>query len=163
YLADRSRRVAEGDRRTTLTAIGLAAVPIGLVFLQPDFGTALVYGAALAGVLFVAGTGWAHLATIGAVTVLGALLVLWILPAVGAGGVRGRGVAGATQTALDYLPEHATDFVFASLAEQRGFVGATILLLLYLLVVWRGLRIVTVARDGFCSIVAGGIVVAFLF
>jgi rod shape determining protein RodA len=200
YLADRSRRVAEGDRRTTLTAIGLAAVPIGLVFLQPDFGTALVYGAALAGVLFVAGTRWAHLATIGALTVLGALLVLWILPAagvhtlkpyqeqrlvgftnpshdpagstyninqsitaVGAGGVRGRGVQGATQTALDYLPEHATDFVFASLAEQRGFVGATILLLLYLLVVWRGLRIVTVARDGFCSIVAGGIVVAFLF
>jgi len=200
YLADRSRRVAEGDRRTTLTAIGLAALPICLVFVQPDFGTALVYTAALAGVLFVAGTRWVHLATIGVVAVVGALLILWILPAagvhplkpyqeqrivgftnpskdpagstyninqsitaVGAGGVRGRGVQGATQTALDYLPEHATDFVFASLAEQRGFVGATILLLLYLLVVWRGLRIVTVARDGYCSIVAGGIVVAFLF
>src|SRR6266849_5600978 len=45
YLADRSRRVAEGDRRTTLKAIGLAALPVGLVFLQPDFGTALVYAA----------------------------------------------------------------------------------------------------------------------
>ena len=53
--------------------------------------------------------------------------------AVGAGGLRGRGVAGATQTGLDYLPEHATDFAFASLAEQRGFLGASILLLLYLL------------------------------
>src|SRR5207244_667199 len=82
---------------------------------------------------------------------------------VGAGGLRGRGVAGATQTSLDYLPEHATDFVFAPLAEQRGFVGTAILLLLYLLVVWRGLRIVTISRDGFSSIVAGGIVVAFLF
>jgi rod shape determining protein RodA len=200
YLADRHRRVAEGDSRVTLTAIALAAVPTGLVFLQPDFGTALVYAAALAGVLFVAGTRWTHLAVVGVVAVVGALLVLWILPAegfhvlkpyqeqrlvgftnpshdpagstynvnqsitaVGAGGVRGRGIVGATQTELDYLPEHATDFVFASLAEQRGFVGATILLLLYLLVVWRGLRIVTVARDGFCSIVAGGIVVAFLF
>src|SRR5262249_18614071 len=60
----------------------------------------------------------------------------------GAGGVRGRGVAGATQTSLDYLPEHATDFAFASLAEQRGFFGAAVLLLLYLLVVWRGLKIV---------------------
>ena len=65
--------------------------------------------------------------------------------AVGAGGLRGRGIAGATQTRLDYLPEHATDFAFASLAEQRGFVGASILLLLYLLVVWRGLKIVTTA------------------
>ena len=200
YLADRSRQVTEGDRRTTLKALGLGLVPIGLVFLQPDFGTALVYAAALVGLLFVAGTRWTHLAVVGAAAVVGTLLVLWILPgagvhvlksyqeqrlvgftnpskdpsgatynvnqsiiSVGAGGLRGRGVAGATQTSLDYLPEHATDFVFASLAEQRGFVGTAILLLLYLLVVWRGLRIVTIARDGFSSIAAGGIVVAFLF
>src|SRR5439155_23893732 len=83
--------------------------------------------------------------------------------AVGAGGFKGRGVAGATQTNFDYLPEHATDFVFASLAEERGFVGAAILLCLYLLVVWRALRVITVARDLFSSIVAGGIVVALLF
>src|SRR2546430_12359979 len=83
YLADRSRRIADGDRRTTLTAIGLGLVPIGLVFLQPDFGTALVYGAALVGVLFVAGTRWTHLASVAAATVAGALLVLWILPAAG--------------------------------------------------------------------------------
>ena len=83
--------------------------------------------------------------------------------AVGAGGLRGRGVEGATQTNLAYLPEHATDFVFASLAEQRGFFGASGLLLLYLLVLWRGIRIVSVAPDGFTTIVAGGIVVALLF
>jgi rod shape determining protein RodA len=83
--------------------------------------------------------------------------------AVGAGGLDGRGVAGATQTNLLYLPEHATDFVFASFAEQRGFFGTAVLLCLYLLVVWRGLRIITVARDLFSAIVAGGIVVAFLF
>ena len=53
----------------------------------------------------------------------------------------------ASQTRLDYLPEHETDFVFASFAEQRGFFGAAILLLLYLLVVWRGLRVMTVAGD----------------
>ena len=85
------------------------------------------------------------------------------ITAVGAGGVDGRGVHGATQTSLNYLPEHDTDFVFASLAEQRGFVGAAILLLLYLLVVWRGLRIMASARDAFCAIAAGGIVFMFIF
>lgn len=85
------------------------------------------------------------------------------ITAVGSGGLTGRGVAGATQTRLDYLPEHATDFVFASLAEQRGFVGCSILLLLYLLVVWRGLRVITVSRDLYGAAVAGGLVFAFLF
>jgi rod shape determining protein RodA len=85
------------------------------------------------------------------------------ITAVGSGGLDGRGVDSATQTRLDYLPEHATDFVFASFAEQRGFVGAAILLLLYLLVVWRGLRVITVAGDMFGAVVAGGVVVAFLF
>jgi rod shape determining protein RodA len=85
------------------------------------------------------------------------------ITAVGAGGLRGRGVLGATQTRLNYLPEHATDFAFASLAEERGFFGASILLLLYLLVVWRALKIVASARDLYCAIVAGGIAFMFLF
>jgi rod shape determining protein RodA len=85
------------------------------------------------------------------------------IAAVGSGEVRGRGVRNATQTRLNFLPEHGTDFVFASFSEQRGFVGASILLALYLLVLWRGLRIVTVARDLYSAIVAGGIVIALLF
>ncbi len=85
------------------------------------------------------------------------------ITAVGSGGAKGRGVQGATQTKLNYLPEHATDFAFASLAEQRGFLGAGFLLMLYLLVVWRGLKVVAAARDRFSAIVAGGIVFAFLF
>ena len=85
------------------------------------------------------------------------------ITAVGAGGLDGRGVSGATQTTLNYLPEHATDFAFASLAEQRGFVGAAFLLGLYVVVVWRGLRLMTAARDAFAMIVAGGIVVALVF
>jgi len=83
--------------------------------------------------------------------------------AVGSGGLEGRGIAGATQTLLDYLPNDDTDFAFASLAEQRGFFGASLLLLLYLVVVWRGLKIVTGARDLFGAILAGGIVFGFLF
>jgi rod shape determining protein RodA len=198
FLADRARRL--GETTTVLQAIGYAAIPMLLVFVQPDVGTAMVYAVALAAVLFVAGTRWTHLAVLGGVAVALALLVLWILPsagihvlkpyqqqritgfthpstdpagatynlaqsinAVGSGGFRGRGVAGATQTNYHFLPEHATDFAFASLAEERGFVGVSVLLLLYLLVVWRGLKIVAVARDAFSAIAAGGIVVAFLF
>ena len=83
--------------------------------------------------------------------------------AVGAGGTSGRGVSGSSQTNLNYLPESQTDFAFAAFAEQRGFLGVCGLLLLYLLVVWRGLKIVTIARDQFSAIVAGGIVFAFVF
>jgi rod shape determining protein RodA len=198
FLADRARRIH--STRTVVTAVGLGLVPMALVFGQPDLGTALVYGAALAAVLFVAGVRWLHMALLALATALVATSVLWLLPAagvqvlkpyqaqritgfthpssdpsgatynitqsltaVGSGGATGRGVTGASQTRLDYLPEHATDFVFASFAEQRGFFGVAILLLLYLLVVWRGLRIVTVAEDLFSAIVAGGVVFAFLF
>ena len=198
FLAERSRRLHEF--RTTLTALGLASVPIFLVFLQPDFGTALVYCAAVGAVLFVAGSPWTHITAIAAGAIGLAVLVLAVLPAaglpilkpyqqkrltsflnpdqdpggttynitqsknaIGAGQLRGRGVDNATQTTLNFLPEHHTDFVFASLAEERGFVGAALLLMLYLLVVWRGLRIVTLAREPFSAIVAGGLVFALLF
>jgi rod shape determining protein RodA len=85
------------------------------------------------------------------------------IAAVGSGQFHGRGPKNATQTRLNFLPEHGTDFVFASYSEQRGFVGASVLLALYLLVLWRALRIVTVARDLYSAVVAGGIVVALLF
>jgi rod shape determining protein RodA len=198
FLADRYKRI--GDARTVLAMLGLAIPPVVLVFVQPDIGSALVYVAALAAVLFVAGTRWPHLAVVWAVAALMVVSVLWLLPsagfnvlkpyqqkritgflhsdkdprgstynvtqskiAVGSGGTDGRGVQGSTQTNLNYLPEHATDFAFASLAEQRGFLGAGFLLMLYLLVVWRGLKVVTVARDAFSAIAAAGIVFALLF
>src|SRR5207247_466858 len=66
------------------------------------------------------------------------------------------------QTRSNYLPEHATDFAFASLAEQRGFLGASVLLLLYLLVIWRAIKVITLARDAFAAVVAGGIAFALL-
>ena len=198
FLVERQRQL--GMIRTVFVAIGLGAVPMALVFLQPDLGTALVYAAALSAVLFVAGVRWLHLGLLAALAATILASVLWLLPsvgievlkpyqtarltgfanpdadpsgltynvkqsitAVGAGGLEGRGVSEASQTRFDYLPEHATDFVFASFAEQRGFFGAAILLLLYLLVVWRGLRVVTVAGDLYGAMVAGGIVFAFLF
>jgi rod shape determining protein RodA len=197
-LADRARSM--NDVSTPLRAIGFGLVPILLVFVQPDIGTALVYTAGLVAVLFVAGVRWSHLAILAGIATVGALLILWLLPAsginvlkpyqtarltgfthpssdprgatynlrqsitaVGAGGLRGRGVLNATQTRLNYLPEKSTDFAFASLAEERGFFGVSILLLLYLLIVWRALKIVAGARDLYCAVVAGGIAFMFLF
>jgi rod shape determining protein RodA len=185
---------------STLKVVGVGLIPAVLVFLQPDLGTALVYMAALAAMLFIAGIPWRHLAVLGGTVVLIAVGVLWAGPAVGvnflkgyqqqrltcfthpttcsvdarynleqslaaigSGQVRGRGPNGATQVALGFLPESQTDFAFSGFAEQRGFIGAALLLGLYLLVLWRGLRVVTVARDLFSAIVAGGIVVALLF
>ena len=84
------------------------------------------------------------------------------ITAVGSGGYDGRGVAGATQTNLDFLPEHNTDFIFSSLAEQRGFLGAAILLLLYALIAWRGIKIIAVAPSLFAAATAGAILFAFL-
>ena len=198
FVAARTKQL--GAWRTTLHVVGLALVPILLVLFEPDVGTAMVYTAALAAVLFVAGTRWLQLATLGVAAALVATLVLWAAPAaglhlvpdyqvarltgffhptsdpqgqtyniiqsknaIGSGQLNGRGPNGDTQTRLHFLPEHRTDFVFASLSEERGFVGASILLGLYLLVVWRGIRIIAVARDAFSAIVAGGIVFALLF
>ena len=198
FVADRRQRI--GEWRTTFAVVGLAAPLALLVFKQPDFGSSLVFGAVVAGVLFLAGAPWRHLAVLTGLAAVFAGALLWFLPsagvevlepyqrdrligfvnpdvdpsgstynvnqsitAVGAGGLDGRGVANATQTKFDYLPEHNTDFIFSALAEQRGFLGATILLLLYGLVVWRGLKVIAVARDLFSATVAGTIVFALFF
>jgi rod shape determining protein RodA len=198
FITERAR--GGTDARSTLRTLGLGAIPVVLVFAQPDLGTALVYTAALAAMLFICGTPWKQLAVLGSIGVLAVVLVLWAAPAagvnilqpyqksrltcfvhpqkctvdarynleqsiaaVGSGQFHGRGPKNATQTRLNFLPEHGTDFVFASYSEQRGFIGASLLLALYLLVLWRGLRIVTVARDLYSAIVAGGIVIALLF
>jgi len=81
FLADRGKRIYE--RRTTLTAVGLAAVPMLLVFLQPDFGTAIVYAGILGATLFIAGTRWSQVSLLLAVGLAGATFVLWAGPAIG--------------------------------------------------------------------------------
>jgi len=197
-LAERQQAI--GEWSTTLKALLFGVLPVVLVFIQPDLGTALVYLAALGAMLFVAGTPWRHLGTLGTIVVLLVATVLWIGPAVGvqflkgyqqarltcfidaskcsaaqgynqkqsqitvgAGQIGGVGPNGSSQVNGGFLPAHSTDFAFASYAEQRGFIGAVVLLALYLLVLWRGLRVVTVARDLFSAAVAGGIVVALFF
>jgi len=82
--------------------------------------------------------------------------------AIGAGQKTGRGEQ-ATQTKLDFLPEHHTDFIFAVVGERYGFVGGALILSLYSLVIWRGLRILTLAKNLFGALVAGGIIAMMMF
>jgi rod shape determining protein RodA len=82
--------------------------------------------------------------------------------AIGAGQKTGRG-AQATQTKLNFLPEHHTDFVFAVVGEQWGFVGAALILALYAMLIWRGLRILTMAKNLYGALVAGGVVAMLMF
>ena len=82
--------------------------------------------------------------------------------AIGSGEKTGRG-SGATQTKYNFLPEHHTDFIFAVVGERWGFAGAALVLSLYALIIWRALRILTVAKNLYGAVLAGGIVVMLMF
>ncbi|MBA2504885.1 MAG: rod shape-determining protein RodA [Thermoleophilaceae bacterium] len=85
------------------------------------------------------------------------------ITAIGSGQKTGRGPDGATQTKLDFLPEHHTDFVFAVVGESYGFMGSALVLSLFALLIWRGLRIMTMAKNFYGTLIAGGIVAMLLF
>jgi len=82
--------------------------------------------------------------------------------AIGAGQKTGRG-EHATQTRLNFLPEHHTDFIFAVIGEEYGFLGASIVLSLYALLIWRILRILTMAKNLYGALIAGGLVAMLMF
>ncbi len=83
--------------------------------------------------------------------------------AIGSGEKTGRGPEKATQTRLNFLPEHHTDFIFAVVGESFGFLGAAVVLSLYALLIWRGLRVLTMAKNLFGALIAGGIVAMLMF
>jgi rod shape determining protein RodA len=82
---------------------------------------------------------------------------------IGAGQKTGRGADGATQTKLNFLPEHHTDFIFSVVGEAYGFLGCALILSLYALLIWRGLRILTMAKNLYGALIAGGIVAMLMF
>ena len=85
------------------------------------------------------------------------------MTAIGSGQKTGRGADGATQTKLDFLPEHHTDFIFSVVGEQFGFLGALVVLSLYALLLWRTLRILTMAKNLYGALIAGGIAAMLMF
>lgn len=184
FLAGRRERV--GRLSTILLAGVLLGIPTLLVFVQPDLGTALVFVAIGAGVLFIGGAslGWMGLIVAGgaamAPVAVGMLheyqrnrLLCFLDPyadprgacyqlvqalnAVGSGGWLGRGLTVGAEDQRGYIPVQSTDFIFTVVAEDLGFVGGIVVLALFGLLLWRILRIGWEAQDAFGMLIAAGL------
>ena len=190
FLAGRRQRI--GRLSTILIAGALMAVPTFLVFRQPDLGTALVFVGILGGMLFMSGAslGWMALAVAAVVAVapiaVGLLQdyqrtrlfcfldpyadaqgacyqLVQALNAVGSGGWLGRGLTVGGEDQRGYIPVQSTDFIFTVIAEDLGFIGGVVLLVLFGLLVWRVLLIGWQARDAFGMMIAVGLASVILF
>jgi cell division protein FtsW len=168
-----------------LPPLGIMGAAFALIMLQPDLGTgAVMIGASLL-VIYVAGARIAHLGGLALIGIIGfigliaaapyrllritAFLDPWQDPlgagyqsiqslyAIGPGGLVGLGL-GMSRQKYNYLPEPQTDFIFSILAEELGFIGGSLLLLLFLLLIWRGMRTAITISDPFGSFLATGIV-----
>ncbi|MEQ1513846.1 MAG: rod shape-determining protein RodA [Lysobacteraceae bacterium] len=176
---------------TVLTAGAIIAGPTLLILLQPDFGTAMLVAASGAFALFLAGLPWRWFAAAGASVAAAAPVAwFWMLRpyqkdrirtflnpesdplgtgwniiqskiAIGSGNWTGQGWGQGTQSHLDYLPEHTTDFIFAVLSEEFGWLGVATVLALYTFVVGRCLWIASEARDTYSRLLAGALGLAF--
>ena len=169
-----------------------AAAVCGLVFLQPDFGGAIIIASIWFGMVLVAGISWKHL---GALIVIGLLAFgsLWMFVlqpyqkerimtfihpladiqgtgyhayqstvAVGSGEWFGKGIGFGTQSKLRFLPEYQTDFIVAAYAEEWGFVGMLLLFVLYGVVMFRTLSLAAHGADNFAMLFGTGVALMFL-
>jgi rod shape determining protein RodA len=176
--------------RDFVIAALLLAVPVGLIARQPDLGTAALVAAAGFYVIFFAGISWRILIGL-AVLFAVSLFPLWnflhdyqkrrVLTlldpttdplgagyhiiqstiAVGSGGISGKGWLNGTQSHLEFIPERHTDFIFAVYSEEFGLIGNAVLLLLYALLIGRGLVIASGAATIFARLMAGAIALMF--
>ena len=172
--------------RDLLPVAAYVGVPFLLVMKQPDLGTSLVFMAIFFGMIFACGINLKLLAGIFG-TGIACLPLLWhvlkdyqkmrimvfldpnVDPlgsgyhiiqskiAIGSGMLFGKGLFEGTQSQLNFLPENHTDFIFAVVGEEWGFIGTVVLLLLYLVVLWRGIQIARQAQDSFGTLLAVGI------
>jgi rod shape determining protein RodA len=176
---------------TVLAAGLLIGVPTGLILLQPDFGTAMLVAASGVFALLLAGLPWWWVGVaVGGVAAAAPVAWLWLLRpyqkdriltflnpendplgtgwniiqskiAIGGGGMTGKGWGEGTQSHLNFLPEHTTDFIFAVLSEEFGWLGVALVLALYLFVIGRCLWIAIDARDTYSRLIAGTIGLSF--
>jgi rod shape determining protein RodA len=169
-----------------LLPLAMIAGPVALVIAQPDLGTAVLFAVVGVGLLFLAGVNWFYFLA-GLIGVVSAVPFLWqrlhdyqkariltfvdpdrdplgagyhILQskiALGAGGISGKGFMQGTQSQLNFLPEKHTDFIFTMFAEEMGFIGAVVLLALYLLMMLFILYMTMRSKSTFGRLLASGI------
>ncbi len=175
-----------------IIGLTLLAVPTVLIAQQPDLGTGILIAASGLFVLFLTGISYRLILAVGAIGAA-CVPLLWSVMhgyqkqriitlfdpesdplgtgyhiiqskiAVGSGGLYGKGWMNGTQSHLQFLPERSTDFIFAVYGEEFGFIGAIVLLVLYLLVIGRGLFIASQAQETFTRLLAGGITLTLAF
>ena len=175
---------------TVLLALIVVAIPIALVLKQPDLGTSVLIFISAAWVIFLAGVRWSWillfvvlLASM-SVPIWESLheyqkqrIIVFLNPenylseggyhiyqskvAIGSGGLWGKGWLNGTQSHLGFVPEHSTDFVFSVFAEEFGFIGCCLLILIYLAIVVRGIIITLNAADYFGRLLAGSLTFSF--
>jgi rod shape determining protein RodA len=168
----------------------LLLIPVALIMKQPDLGTALLITASGFYVLFLAGLSWKLLLG-STVLFTASTPILWsmlhdyqrkrieilldptqdplgagyhtiqAIIAIGSGGAAGKGWLNGTQAQLDFLPERTTDFIFAVFGEEFGLLGNLLLLLLFTLIILRGLVIASQAQSTFSRLLAGSITLTF--
>ncbi|WP_199619006.1 stage V sporulation protein E [Paenibacillus alkalitolerans] len=171
-----------------LPPLGLLGLAFGLIMLQPDLGSGAVLVGSTMIIIYTAGARISHLSFLALVGVAGFVGLILTAPyrmaritgflnpwsdplgtgyqiiqslyAIGPGGLVGLGL-GASRQKHSYLPEPQTDFIFSIVAEELGFIGGSLVLLLFLLLVWRGMRTAITAPDTFGSLLAVGIIGIF--
>jgi len=191
YLADRQTRIQE--IQVFLISLVLAAIPAALVLAEPDMGTAMVFGAVWVGMVLMAGVPPRHVLVLFGLAVSlipfamlvvlgeyqrerirlffdpnsdplgGGFNILQAETSIGSGGIFGKGLTEGPQTQLDFLQTSTTDYIFAVLGEELGFVGAVVLLALFTALLFRGIRAATLSRDQFGRLIATGVVIMILF
>lgn len=176
--------------RHLVVPLALAGVPAAVILMQPDFGTAAVFMVLGVGTLWWAGAPRWIMGLLAAAMIAGGAgaypllkpyqkerILVFLDPdrdprgrgynviqskvAVGSGGVLGKGWGEGTQSRMKFLPEHQTDFIFASMAEQFGLAGVALVLALYFAVAARMLRAMAEARDRYGSLLVAGLMTVF--
>jgi cell division protein FtsW len=184
YLSENQRYITS-FRKGVLPSLLLVFTAFGMIMLQPDLGTGTVMVGTCVVMIFISGARIMHFAWMGIAGLAGFVALVLSAPyrikritsfldpwedplnsgfqiiqslyAIGPGGLFGLGL-GESRQKFFYLPEPQNDFIFAILAEELGFIGGTFVLLLFSLVLWRGIRIALGAPDLFGSFLAVGIV-----
>lgn len=191
YLSDHQAQIK--SLRVLLISLGIALLPAGLVFAEPDLGSAVMFLAIWLGLVAIAGVPWRHLfglLALGLSAVPFAMvalisdyqrerIALWLDPqkdalgsgfnilqaeiSIGSGGLWGKGFTHGTQTQLDILRTQTTDYVFSVLGEELGLMGALLLFALFIVLLFRGIRAAGLASDLMGRLLASGVVLLILF
>lgn len=176
--------------KTVFFSAAIILAPAILTAKQPDLGTAILLIVAGGSVLLLAGLSWRIILSLSGIVALCAPLLWFVMHdyqrqrvltffnperdplgagyhiiqskiAIGSGGWFGKGWLNGTQSHLHFLPEHSTDFIFAVCGEEFGFMGSMLLILLFMIIIGRGLYITINAQDTFSRLLAGSLTLTF--